>query len=275
VLLLLGAIVAGLLTAASPCVLPVLPVLLGGALLTAPSAVAPPALSGVRASIGPLRARPRTGALPDGDRAAPRRFLLMLTASLGASVVTFTLLLRATTLLLPVPRVTWSVLSGGLLILLGLSQVIPQWWERAAAALRLSRTQRLMPSPSGLRGTRTAVLAGIALGPVFSSCSPLYAYVVATVLPASAMHGLVLLLAYVAGLCGTLLVVGLAGRRAAVRLRWAAAPHGLVRRAVGVVLFVVGIAILLGADKTAETWAVENLPLTGLWTFDAQFLPRR
>jgi len=174
-----------------------------------------------------------------------------------------------------VPRVTWSVLSGGLLILVGLSQVFPGWWERAASVLGLSRAQRWMPSPGGSSSLGTAALAGVALGPVFSSCSPLYAYVVAMVLPASAVHGLVLLLAYVAGLCGTLLVVGLAGRGVAVRLRWAADPHAVVRRVVGVVLLAVGAAILVGADKTAETWAVENLPLNGLWTFDAQFLPGR
>jgi cytochrome c-type biogenesis protein len=129
-----------------------------------------------------------------------------------------------------VPRVTWSVLSGGLLMLLGLTQLVPGLWQRVSAALRLSAAPKLLPSPGRSPGLRTAVLAGAALGPIFSSCSPLYAYVVATVLPASAMDGVVLLLAYVAGLCGTLLVVALVGRSAVTRLRWAAAPHGLMRR---------------------------------------------
>ena len=59
----------------------------------------------------------------------------------------------------------------------------PQWLQRAA----------------GTEGVAGAVLTGAALGPVFSSCSPLYAYVVVTVLPAEPVDGLVLLVAYVVG----------------------------------------------------------------------------
>jgi hypothetical protein len=46
-----------------------------------------------------------------------------------------------------------------------------------------------------------------------------------------------------------------------------------VRRSVGALLLIVGLAIVTGADKAAETWAVAHLPLTALWTVDASFLP--
>jgi hypothetical protein len=58
-------------------------------------------------------------------------------------------------------------------------------------------------------------------------------------------------------------------------LRPAADPRGGVRVAAGVLLVLVGIAVLVGADRSAETWAVEHLPLVALWTFDANFLPAR
>ena len=237
-LLLAGALVAGLLTAASPCVLPVLPVVLGGAAGATPSRMA------------------------------------LLVGSLAASVVAFTLLLRAGTLLVGVPRGVWPLVSGGLLLALGLTQLVPAAWERVAAVTGLGRTSVLLRSGTR-QGAASAVLTGAALGPVFSSCSPLYAYVVATVLPASATLGLALLLAYVAGLAGAVLAVAGAGRRAVAVLRPAADPHGAVRAAAGVLLVLVGVAVLVGADRSAETWAVEHLPLMGVWTFDAHFLPAR
>jgi cytochrome c biogenesis protein CcdA len=238
VLLLAGALVAGVLTAASPCVLPVLPVVLGGAAGSSPSRVA------------------------------------VLVGSLAASVVAFTLLLRAGTVLVGVPRGLWPVVSGGLLVALGLTQLVPMAWDRAATLSGLSRAHVLL-RPGGRQGTASAVLTGAALGPVFSSCSPLYAYVVATVLPASAALGLVLLLTYVAGLAGAVLAVAGAGRRAVAVLRPAADPRGGVRLAAGALLVLVGVAVLVGADRSAETWAVEHLPLMGVWTFDATFLPAR
>lgn len=114
-----------------------------------------------------------------------------------------------------------------------------------------------------------------ALGPVFSSCSPLYGYVVATVLPASPTQGLVLMLAYVVGLSGTLLLVALAGQRAVRRLRWTADPRGWLRRTVGVLLVIVGLAVLTGADKDLQTWLVEHNPIEGITLFDQRFIPDR
>jgi cytochrome c-type biogenesis protein len=279
-LLLTGAVVAGLLTAASPCVLPILPVILGTAalgtrpvpILPAPIVTAPVATMPV--AIG-ADAKPVTSSSGRAGDTAPldgQLRLLVLTASLGASIVAFTVLLRAGTWLLPVPRATWSWLSGGLLVLIGLTQLIPTFGEWTTSRLRLSSAHRAV-SRARTPGVRAAAVTGAALGPVFSSCSPLYAYVVATVLPASPAQGLVLLLAYVSGLCGTVLAVALAGRRAARRLRWATDPSGPVRRLVGILLLIVGLAIITGVDKAAETWAVQNLPLTALWTLDATFLP--
>ena len=78
------------------------------------------------------------------------------------------------------------------------------------------------------------MLTGVALGPVFTSCSPLFGYVVVTVLPAEPARGLALLTAYVAGLVGVLLPIALLGQRAVRRLRWAADPHSWFRRGLGV-----------------------------------------
>jgi cytochrome c biogenesis protein CcdA len=274
--LVLGAFVAGVLTTLAPCVLPLLPVIVGGSL--APGGTAPVGRAPIRVAVGAVPVaggvvgpEPVAGA-PSG--LAPRRRALVVTASLGISVLVFTLLLQAGTALLGVPTQVWAIVSGGLLIGLGLVQLAPSWWERVAQPLDLQgRSHRLLRSGRSTGGTLGAVLTGAALGPVFSSCSPLYGYVVATVLPASPVEGLVLMTAYVVGLCGTLLLVALAGQRAVRRLRWTADPHGRLRRGVGVLLVVVGLAVATGVDRDVQTWLVEHNPLEGVTLFDQRFIP--
>lgn len=97
-----------------------------------------------------------------------------------------------------------------------------------------------------------------ALGPVFTSCSPLYGYVIVTVLPADLAQGLLLLVVYAAGLCLTLLAIALLGQRAVRGARWAADPHGWFRRGIGAVFIVVGLLVLTGVMKDLETWLVET-----------------
>ena len=104
-LAVVGALVAGVLTTLAPCVLPLLPVIVGGSVQDA----------------DPAARRPRV----------PRA--VVVTASLGLSVALFTLLLRASTALLGVPTEVWSAVSGLVLVLLGLVMALPDVWERIAA----------------------------------------------------------------------------------------------------------------------------------------------
>lgn len=237
----LGALLAGALTTLAPCVLPLLPVVVGGA------AAADPGES--------------------------RRRALVITASLGLSITVFTLALKATTALLTIPTQVWSWLSGGLLVGLGLVMAFPDAWEWVSMRLALQgRSDARLRAARARGGLSGDVLTGAALGPVFSSCSPLYGYVVVTVLPASFGYGLTLLLAYVLGLCATLLAVALAGRRLIARLGWAADPHGRFRRILGAVFVLVGLAVALGWDRSVQAWILEYSPIAP-WQLDSGFIP--
>lgn len=236
---LVGALVAGVLTTLAPCVLPLLPVIVGGTLA--------------------------------GSRIRTRA--LVVTTALGVSVFAFTLLLRASTLLIDIDPRTWGWLAGGLLILLGLVQVFPMIWDRASAAMGLqARTTGSLSAAREREGWLGAVLTGAALGPVFTSCSPLYGYVIVTVLPAEPGRGIALLISYVIGLCATLLVVAIGGGTVVRRLGWLADPHGWARRALGLVFVAVGVVVLLGWDRTLQTWVIENAAWRP-WELDRGFIP--
>jgi len=241
-LLTLGALVAGILTTLAPCVIPLLPVIVGG-------------------SLGPSAGESRKRAL-------------IITASLAVSVILFTLLLRATTALIGIPQGTWQWISGGILILLGVVTVFPRIWDWISMRLALQRaTNRGLSQARKRGGVLGSILTGAALGPVFSSCSPFYGYVVVTALPASFVEGIVYLLAYVIGLCGTLLLLALLGQRILGKARWLANPDGIFKRVLGVIFIVVGVTIIVGFDKDLQTWLIEYSPIR-LWELDSGFIPQ-
>lgn len=263
-----AAVVAGVLTTLAPCVLPLLPVIVGGSMAAVPAK---------QPELVATSGRPAPGASggsgPTGRRVlpSPTGRALVICASLAASVLVFTLALKASTALIGVPPQVWEWISGGLLVVLGLVMAFPSAWERISAGLGLQRRAGARLSAAHSRGgVAGLVLTGAALGPVFTSCSPLYGVVIVTVLPAEPAYGLLLLLAYVAGLAGTLLAVSILGQRAVRRLRWAADPHGRFRRVLGAVFVVVGVLVLTGWMKDLETWLVANSPWRP-WELDQGF----
>lgn len=240
-LLLIGSLVAGVLTTLAPCVLPLLPVIVGGSL-----------------------GKP--------SREARRRAYL-IAASLGVSVIVFTLLLKATAALIDVPALTWQWVSGVILIALGVVSIFPHIWDRVAVrfAFQAKSNQNLVAA-NKRGGSLGSVLTGSALGPVFTSCSPFYGYVIVTVLPASFWDGVGLLVAYVVGLCGALLVISLLGQKVMGGAKWLANPEGNFKKVLGVIFILVGIAVILGLDKELQTWVIEYSPFRP-WELDSGFIP--
>jgi cytochrome c-type biogenesis protein len=222
------ALAAGILTVAAPCVLPLLPVVVGGAIVRG----------------------------EDERRARWRPFVIA--GSLAVSVVLFTLLLKATTALLGVPPQVWQAVSGGILILLGIDLVFPSLWDRLSRAMRLqSRTGAMLDRSMSRQSVTGDILTGAALGPVFSSCSPTYALIIAAILPVSFFEGFLAIVAYAVGLAGMLLLIALLGRKLVRRLGWLSNPDGWFRKTIGVIFVLVGIMVITGFDKQVQTWILD------------------
>lgn len=96
------------------------------------------------------------------------------------------------------------------------------------------------------------VLIGLSLGPIFSTCSPTFFIILATVLPASFTLGSIYLFGFVLGLCTTLLFVALLGQRLVSLLGAATDPRGLLKKSMGGVFLIVGLCIVFGFDITLE-----------------------
>lgn len=217
--LLIVSFVAGILTVLAPCILPLLPVVIGSS------------------ASGRSRSTP-----------------YVVVGSLALSVIAFTYLLKASTAFIMVPPEFWTYLSGGIIGLFGLTLIFPDLWSRIPGMARLSAgSNRMVGAGYERKGFLGDVLVGAALGPVFSTCSPTYFVILASVLPASFALGTAYLLAYTLGLALVLLLISLLGARLAGRLSAFADPHSWLKRGIGVVFIILGIAIASGYEKKLET----------------------
>ncbi len=221
-ILLVISFVAGVLTALAPCILPLLPVIVGGS----------------------LEAAGETGS---------RKRMFTIIASLGASVILFTLILKASTALIGIPPYVWTWISGGIVGFFGVTLLFPGIWERLPFIGTLSvSSNKLLGAGNQKKSFAGDVLMGAALGPVFSTCSPTYFVVLATVLPENFGLGLVYLSSYTLGLCLMLLLVGYIGQKLANGLGFAADPRGLFKRALGFLFIAVAFFIISGQDKQLQ-----------------------
>ena len=225
--------IAGILTVLAPCILPLLPVIIGGS-----------------ATHTDTTKRP-----------------LIITLSLAASIVVFTLLLKASTLLIDIPQDFWKWFSAGIVFLFAVSLLFPSAWPRFSIWFRkvtkqkssLEHTsQKILFRFYQKKGFWPAVILGAALGPVFASCSPTYFLILGTVLPSSFIIGLVNLIAYALGLALVMFLLAYAGQRFTKTLNLAADPNGWFKKLMGVLFLVVAIAIATGYDKKFSTYLLDQ-----------------
>lgn len=222
--LLIVSFLAGVLTVLAPCVLPLLPVVIGSS-------------------------------VSKRNKSTP----YVVVGSLALSIIFFTFLLKVSTTFIAIPLSFWSFISGGILILFGGTLMFPNLWIRLPVVSRLSvQSNKLLGKGHTQKSLWGDVLVGSALGPVFSSCSPTYFVILATVLPASYVLGTLYLLAYVAGLSLVLLLVAVLGEKFVSRLTAFSDPDNNFKKWIGVLFILVGVMIISGFDKTIETWVLNT-----------------
>ena len=217
--LLLLSLIAGILTVLAPCSFMLLPIIIGG-------------------SVG------------KGNKYRP----YIIIASLASSLFLFTILLKATSLLININPEFLKYFSGITVICLGLISFFPQIWDKISSKFNLSSSSdKLLKNAKSKDGILGAVLTGAALGPVFSTCSPTYVYILTTVLRQNISDGLINILAYILGLSGVMLGVSLLGRKFTNNLKWAVNPNGIFKKVIAVIFILVGIAIITGLDKQLQS----------------------
>jgi cytochrome c biogenesis protein CcdA/thiol-disulfide isomerase/thioredoxin len=215
---------SGILTVLAPCVLPLLPVILGGSLA------------------GQSKKRP-----------------YIIITSLIVSLLLFTLLLKASTVLIQVDPDVWEYIAGGLLVLFSITLISPHAWVWVMDKTGIEKlSQNSLEAASHKEGMWWPIALGAALGPVFSSCNPTYTVLLATILPVSMTMGLIGLGAYFVGLGIILLLIVHFGRSIIGRFAFFSNPRGVFRRTLGVIILIVGLLVMTGYIKKVEAYIIEK-----------------
>ena len=240
---------AGILTVLSPCVFTLIPVILGGTIQT-------------------------------GNR---KRHLVII-GSFILSLFIFTLILKVSTSLINIPLWFWSFVSGVILIFLGIINIFPQVWAKISGNLSLSnrsnkflqrsveKSQEESAIEDSKRGFLQDVLTGISLGPVFSSCSPTYGLIIATVLPASFLTGIIYLLAYLLALGIVMFLISIFGRRIIEKLKWATNSQSKFKKILGIIFIIIGLLIIFGIDKQIQALSLQQEGFLNITRFEIGLL---
>ena len=222
------AYVAGLLTLVNPCVLPVLPIVLAGAL--------------------------------QGSRWGPAA----LAAGMGLSFVALGLLVAAAGRSLGLTEDTVSRTGAILMVGFGLVLLVPAAGRRfALATAGVSARADAGTSALDRQGAGGQFLGGMLLGAVWSPCiGPTLGAAISLASQGQdiARAGAVMT-AFAAGVATLIVGIGYGLRAALVRNRALMMAIAIRARPVmGAVFIAVGLAILFRVHHAVETWAVETLP---------------
>jgi len=219
-------VLAGVFTVLAPCILPLLPVVIG--------------------------------ASEEGSRGVSRRALTVV-GSLSVSVIIFTLLLKATTLFISIPQMFWTSFSGVVIVLVGIAILFPSLWVKIPYVNKLSvLSNRAVGSGYQQKSYKGDMLIGLALGPVFTTCSPTYLFIIATVLPAAFSVGLIYLMGFTVGLAFSLLLIAYFGQKIVNKITARMQTAGGIKKIFGVLIILVGVAVFTGYDKKIQTLILDS-----------------
>lgn len=222
------ATLAGVLSTLSPCVLPLIPILIGSAVLVH--------------RLGPFA----------------------LAAGLGLSFALVGTLLASVGTAIGLDQDNLRNLGAGILVLFGLILLTPALQARfASAASGVSNAgQGLLEriTPEGLGGQ---FVVGLVLGVVWSPCvGPTLGGAIALASQGRQLAQVAAVMAlFGLGAALPLVILGSVSRHAVQRLRGrllAVGHHG--KTVLGVLFLLLGVLIVSGLDKQFETWVLEHAP---------------
>ncbi len=217
--------ISGILTVLSPCVLPILPIVLGSGL--------------------------------DGSKSR----INGLIAGLVVSFTFFALILSTLVSSLGISADTLRIVAAIILGFFGLTLVVPQVWLHIQTWLEavFHPPAGLQQTNQGFGG---GFLTGVILGLVWTPCvGPIIATVTTFAsLQAFSLGLVVLMLCYSIGIALPLFAIAHGGARVSEKLGWYRQHQGEVRQWFGVVILLTALLIGTGIERRFQAWVLEAVP---------------
>lgn len=227
VFLLAFAFIAGIVTILSPCVLPVLPIILSSS-----------TAGGKRRPLGVVLG-----------------FILSFTF--------FTLFLSTIVSVLGIPAESLRFLSIVILILFGLTLVVPQ------AQMMIEKAFTSLSSRAPKAGTQTGffggILIGLSLGLLWTPCvGPILASVISLALTGTVtLQAVLITISYSLGTAIPMFVIMQTGSAALKKVPWLLNHTGAIQKSFGVLMIVTAMAIALNVDRQFQTYILNTFPQYG------------
>jgi len=227
-ILIFFAFIAGIVTILSPCILPILPVVLSG-------------------SLGEGKKRP-----------------LGIVAGFVLSFTFFTLALSSIVQATGLGAETLRFVSVGVIAVLGISMLLPQTQvllEKFFTKLSAFLPQQ-SPRSNGFAG---GVLVGISLGLLWTPCvGPILASVITLAITSQvSLAAVFITLAYALGTGIPMLIITYSGRELLTKNSWLLSRTTQIQQGFGVVMLVVAVGIYYQFDRTFQTFILTTFPQYG------------
>jgi cytochrome c biogenesis protein CcdA/thiol-disulfide isomerase/thioredoxin len=228
-LLLIGfAFLAGVVTVLSPCILPLLPIILSSS-----------------NGIGKQK--------PFG-----------VVVGFVASFTFFTLFLSSIVRLSGIPAESLRFISIIILGLFGVSLLIPQ--IQARIEIIFSRFANLVPSGQGQTGFFGGLLIGLSLGLLWTPCvGPILASVISLAITGEvSAQAALITFSYALGTSIPMFMIMMAGNTALKRVPWLVRNTGKIQKAFGVLMILTAIGIFFNLDRRFQTYILNIFPNYGI-----------
>lgn len=222
------AFVSGILTVFSPCVLPILPIILA---------------SGIDGKIWRIRG---------------------VIAGLVISFTVASLLLATIVRVFGVPVDVIRNFAVVLLIIFGLSMVFPIIWEKVQVFIE--RHWKVKPVQNQSNGFGGGFITGVSLGIVWTPCIGPVIAAVATLAAVNSFSFITVAVSFAFAL-GTgipLYFIAKGGSRITSKLGFVKQNNQKIRQIFGIVILATALFIWLGADRALQAWTLSHLPES--WT---------
>lgn len=228
IVLLTFAFIAGLVTILSPCILPILPIVLSG-------------------SIGNGKSRP----------------IGIVTGFIG-SFTFFTLTLSYIVKNTGMSADGLRTVAIIIIALFGISMITPKfqiWMEGV-----FSKLAGLLPKGTGDTGFIGGVFVGLSLGLLWAPCvGPILASVITLAATSTVTFATILItLAYSVGTAIPMLAITYGGRTLLNRVPWLLSSTQKIQKAFGIIMIMTAVGIYFNVDRTFQSYILEKFPSYGV-----------
>lgn len=230
IVLILFSFLAGIVTVLSPCILPILPIIL-------------------TSSVG-------------GQRMGTSRPIGVVTGFI-LSFTFFTLFLSTIVRVIGIPADTLRLFSIIVIAGFGISLLTPQF--QVLVERLFSQLASFMPRSQNRSGFGGGLLIGLSIGLLWTPCvGPILASVISLAITGTVtLDAFYITFAYSAGTAIPMFLIMLGGQHTLRRVPWLVANAGLIQKLFGILMILTAIGIFFNVDRTFQTFVLNTFPQYG------------